>query len=181
MKQQSGFTIIELVVVIILLGIMAATALPRFMDVSTEAHASVVDGVQGGLQSGMALYRAEWIAEGQADASTADPDWGGLRVTAGGYPYGLVDNSVTRDDIVNTADCSAIFSNVLQAGAPSITAVAAVANVVDVGTDFATHVNNTDDCLYYYTAETSSSGSTVPTLAYDSETGQISLSTAALP
>lgn len=181
MKQQSGFTIIELVVVIILLGIMAATALPRFMDVTDEAHASVVDGVQGGLQSGMALYRAEWIAEGQANASSADADWGGLRVTTGGYPYGTVDNSATRDDVVNSVDCSAVFSNVLQAGAPSITSVAAAANVVGVTTDFATHVASTDDCLYYYTAETSASGSTVATLAYDTETGQITRATAALP
>ena len=70
MKHQSGFTIIELVVVIILLGIMAATALPRFMDVTDEAHDSVVQGVYGGLQSGISLYHAQWVAEGQPDEGT---------------------------------------------------------------------------------------------------------------
>ena len=42
-KRQDGFTIIELVVVILLLGILAATALPRFMDVTDEAHDAVVE------------------------------------------------------------------------------------------------------------------------------------------
>ena len=58
-----GFTIVELVVVIILLGILAATALPRFMDVNDEAHQAVVEGVSGSLQTGISLYRAQWIAE----------------------------------------------------------------------------------------------------------------------
>ncbi len=180
MKNQSGFTIIELVVVIILLGIMAATALPRFMDVTDEAHNSVVEGVYGGLQSGMSLYHAQWVAEGQPDPSTQLTDFGSLRTTPEGYPYGTVDNSATADDVVNDADCAAIFTNVLQAGAPSIAAVANLAGVVGSTTDFTTH-ENSDDCLYYYTAETSSAGATVATLSYDSETGQITQATAALP
>ncbi len=180
MRNQQGFTIIELVVVIILLGIMAATALPRFMDVTDEAHDSVVSGVLGGMQSGMALYRAQWIAEGQPAASTAITEFGGLRVTPEGYPYGTVDNSATDDDVVNDADCAAVFSNILQAGAPSITAVANAAAVAGTGTDFATH-ENSDDCLYYYLAEGNTSGDTVDTLSYDSETGIVTQSTAALP
>jgi hypothetical protein len=64
-KQEAGSTIIELVVVIILLGIMAAIALPRFIDVTDEARTSVVSGVQGGLLSGMSLFWALWVAEGE--------------------------------------------------------------------------------------------------------------------
>ncbi len=180
MKHQSGFTIIELVVVIILLGIMAATALPRFMDVTDEAHDSVVQGVYGGLQSGISLYHAQWVAEGQPDEGTQIVDFGNLRTNAEGYPYGTVDNSATDDDVVNDADCVAVFDNVLQAGAPSIEAVADV-NAVDTSTsDFATFASG-DDCTYYYTAETATAGATVATFVYDTETGQVTQATAAIP
>ena len=172
MRKQAGFTIIELVVVVILLGIMAATALPRFMDVTERAHSSVVDGVLGSMQTGTALYHAQWIAEGQPPQSTAITEFGSLLTTPEGYPYGTASN--TSHDIEDQGDCSVIFSNILQAGAPTITAVANLAAVVGVQTDFATH-NSGDDCLYYYTGESSSSGATVQTLSYDSETGAVLL------
>jgi len=180
MKNQAGFTIIELVVVIILLGILAATALPRFMDVTDEAHDSVVTGVYGGLQTGMSLYHAQWVAEGQPVGSSPLTDFGSLRTTPEGYPYGTVDNSGTDDDVVNDADCAAVFTNVLQAGSPSISSVADAAGVVGATTDFATH-ENTDDCLYYYTAASSASAAVVATLSYDTETGGITQATATLP
>lgn len=85
--KQQGFTIIELVVVILLLGILAATALPRFIDVTTEAHTSVFESNAGALATGIALYRAEWTARGQPAPNVGLQSYGGLR-SARGYSEG---------------------------------------------------------------------------------------------
>lgn len=173
---NAGFTIIELIVVILLLGILSATALPRFIDVTDDAHNAAVRGVFGGLSTGVALFRAQWTADGEPNSGTAITEFNSQPVNSTGYP--LVGATATTTSGGNLDSCSNIWTNLLQAGRPTLALGSTTSNALAVaptfGSTFAVAASGTT-CYYIYTARGVTFSS--PVITFNSANGDVTLDT----
>ncbi len=102
-RDQSGFTLIELVIIIVVLGILAAVAIPRYFDMVSEAKESSCKGALGGLRSGISIWYAnEALTTGTAGWPAIDS----LRtvgvVMAGAIPPNPYQTSTSAPDSIVT-------------------------------------------------------------------------------
>ncbi|WP_041421934.1 type II secretion system protein [Shewanella sediminis] len=200
-RKQQGFSLIELVIVIVILGLLAATAIPRFLNVTDDAEDASLEGVTGGLATAVGFVRAQWEVDGRSNSSVVLDGTTLSLDTRFGYPTGMVTsgsdtgNGNTSATAMTDASCQEVFKYVLQSAPKNViyTADARKARytfrVLDGsgGTAIAntgTTVTNLDLCVYHQVASlalNTSSGVPTPTLdlnkgngiAYNAGTGTV--------
>ena len=111
-RARSGFTLVELIIVIVVLGILSATALPRFLNLSDDAYSASVQGVGGGFAAAVNIVHAGWLASGGTSSVDAVTLEGGqaVGVTNAGWP----ENDSSGDDTVTAAECVELWDAILQ-------------------------------------------------------------------
>ncbi len=154
-RNQAGFTLIELIVVIVVLGILAATVVPRFANVQTEARAAVLQGLEASVRSSNSMYHGIKLALG-TPAATAVPANRFENVGAAVADVGLYPAGTTAGIVALIDDSSNDFTG---AGSPSCAA----------GVCTWQHQGTSGTCTVTYTqADTSATPVTPPQIAVDS-------------
>ena len=107
---QSGFTLIELVMVIVILGILAAFALPKFADLSGDAELATIQAAAGAVRSASGIARAAYLAGGSSGATVT------LEGTAYAITFGYADA-----DIIGAMSGLDGFTSTVAGGVATIT------------------------------------------------------------
>jgi len=116
MNNQKGFTLIELIVVIVILGILSAVAVPKFVDMQVDARKSSINGLAGAVKGAMALAHSQALVKGKdLKASTGETiDMEGTTIElVYGYPAkssssnGDIEDAISADGFTYTASSGA--------------------------------------------------------------------------
>lgn len=163
--SERGFTLIEMVVVIALISILAAVALPRMLETYDNAHEAAVFGAGGALASAVVLVRAQWVANGSSLAVTGVQGFGNddVATSADGWPTDAGQGSGSSASAVMDSPerCARIWQGVLIANAPS------VSTNIAVNSDYLVDTVN-GNCRYTYRRTDDGSN-----IVYNARTGEV--------
>jgi MSHA pilin protein MshB len=156
-----GFTLIELVIVIVLISILSAVALPKFSNLTTQARQAASAGVAGGLSAGVSVAHAQWLASGSPSSISLEgqiiymsPVVNGI----GGWPE---DTAATGSGVATASKCLNVWNSILNN--PPIAGITCTGNC-----QYLVTVNASPICRF-----TDQQGNGSNTITYNINTGAV--------
>ena len=158
MRNQKGFTLIELIIVIVVLGILAVTAAPQFINLAGDARGGTLSGVQASMQSASTLINAKAKVQGTNESQTTDgtntptvSNNGTSVAVAYGYPDAFEIDSLLD---IDTSDFGVVYEdNGSEATAPDAQTVDSA--MIYVVTQGAPSAGASSGCFVRYNEPTS--------------------------
>ncbi len=164
-KQPQGFTLIELVIVVVILGFLAVTAIPKFLDLTEQAKQANIEGMAGGFATGVALVRAQWEAESrpQDTSNRNSVSYDGTKVVLTtentatgirpGYIVGLTAGA-TLGSGFDESNCIEIWQSILQQPPTLTSTLTTLNNNKDINYFVSKSNSGFDSMCHYYLTET---------------------------
>jgi len=162
--RKRGFTLIEMVMVITIMGILAIVAIPKLGSLTSQARKAAADAIAGGLMAGISISHAQWLANGGNGAASINLEGSQVMyMNQYGWPE---DTAAPASGTANANKCLNVWNGLLDN--PPLASNSATQCAATVGCNYVANITGTTTCTY-----TDGQGTGVNVITYNITTGAV--------